>query len=50
MKDTEGESESEKRRNLKAINGLRVTHISAIEEISNGQQCGQDVAECPVFL
>lgn len=39
-----------KQRNLNAIYVLRVTHVGVVEEIADGQQCGQDVAECPVFL
>lgn len=27
-----------------------VTHTRAVEEVANGQQCGQDVAECLVLL
>lgn len=26
------------------------THIGSIEEVANGEQCGQDVLQCPVVL
>lgn len=39
-----------KRGEPQAIQVLKITHAGAVEEVADGQQCGQDVTECPVFL